>query len=104
LIAYKLVRVRKDGSIGSLFINCRRRLPVGRWIKAESYPTKGFALRPGWHATHAPRAPHLSMRGRAWYKAEIKNFTKFRRPAAQGGLWYLAQRMRLLAPTKEEAT
>lgn len=44
---YKLLRLRKDGTLGPLFINARMRIPVGKWLKAESHPTKGYALRPG---------------------------------------------------------
>jgi hypothetical protein len=29
-------------------------------MNAESHPTKGFALRPFWHCTSTPSAPHLS--------------------------------------------
>lgn len=99
MIAYKLLRVRRrDNTLGPLFINCRQVLPVGEWLQAEPHRTKGFAFRPGWHATHAPRAPHLSMKGRAWYAAEIDDYVEVPRPARQGGMWYLAQRMRLLGP------
>tara|TARA_Y100000310_G_scaffold186813_1_gene186937 strand:- start:430 stop:642 length:213 start_codon:yes stop_codon:yes gene_type:complete len=42
MFGYKLFRVRKDGTLGSLFINKKERLPIGKWIKAESYPTKGY--------------------------------------------------------------
>lgn len=96
MITYKLFRVRKDGSIGSLFINRRARLPLNKWLTAEVYPTKGFALRPGWHCTAKPEAPHLSEKDRAWFKVEIKNFTEEHRPESQGGLWYLAKKMRII--------
>jgi len=94
--AYKLFRVRKDGTIGSLFINKKAKLPVGKWLKAESYPTKGFAVRPGWHACAKPEAPHLSTRDRAWFLVEIKKVTEHQRPEAQGGLWYTAEKLRII--------
>lgn len=59
ITAYKLFRVRKDGTIGPLFINRKLVVVPGQWMEAESHPTKGFALRPGWHCTLAPVAPHL---------------------------------------------
>ena len=52
MIAYKLLRIRKDGSIGPLFINQKQRVPIGEWLDAEDHPTSGFAHRPGWHLRH----------------------------------------------------
>lgn len=102
MIAYKLLRIRKDGSIGPLFINQKQRVPIGEWLDAEDHPTSGFAHRPGWHCTHRPRAPHLSMKGRHWYAVEVADWVEHVRPANQGGLWYLAQRMKVLWPVGEE--
>lgn len=96
MIAYKLFNVRKDGSIGPLFINRRQRLPVGVWMDAEDHPTKGYAHRPGWHCCRTPEAPHLSEKGRHWYKVEIEDYQEFKRPESQGGLWYLAGRIKIL--------
>ena len=96
--AYKLMRVRRDGSPGSLFINRRRRLPTGVWLEAESHPTKGYALRPGWHCTPRPLAPHLTMRGRRWYRVLAEGCESFSRPVSQGGEWLLAKRMMILEP------
>jgi hypothetical protein len=96
MTAYKLFRVRKDGTIGSLFINARRRLPIGEWMTAEPYPTSGFAFRPGWHALVKPEAPHLSKTGRAWFVVEVENFERHTRPASQGGEWLLAKRMKIV--------
>lgn len=95
MTAYKLLTVRKDGSLGSLFINRRARLPVGKWMEAESHPTKGYALRPKWHATEFPVAPHLSMKGRQWFEVEIKDIEEFQRPQSQGGKWYLAKYLKI---------
>jgi hypothetical protein len=59
-IGYKLFRVRADGSLGPLFINASQRIPTGQWLEAERHHhKKGFAYRPGWHATSRPVAPHL---------------------------------------------
>lgn len=96
MLAYKLLRVRKDGSIGPLFINRKLRVPIGQWMPAENHPTKGYQLRPGWHVMAKPEAPHLSDRGRRWFRVEIEDYQEYTRPVSQGGLWYLANKMRVL--------
>jgi hypothetical protein len=97
--AYKLFNIRKDGSIGPLFINKKYRIPMNKWIEAESHPTPGYAYRPGWHCTHLPAAPHLKMlENRRWYSVEIQDYTSFTRPEHQGGEWFIAQRMRVISP------
>ena len=95
-IAYKLFRVRQDGSLGPLFINQRQRIVPGVWYDAEDHPTKGYAHRPGWHAGGAPQAPHLSERGRVWFKVEVEDWYAFPRPQHQGTEWIIAKRMRVL--------
>jgi hypothetical protein len=100
-IAYKLFRELKSGEITSLFINKTRKLPYDVWMESEFYPTNGFAERPGWHCTAEPHAPHLKMElksgeKRVWKKVLIEDFTEFQRPENQGGLWYLAKRMKIL--------
>lgn len=92
---YKLFRVRKDGTIGPLFINQRQRIEVGKWMDAEDHPTKGFAHRPGWHATLKPVAPHLSTKGRVWCRVAMTKTRKFNRPQSQGGTWVLAQKLKV---------
>lgn len=102
--AYKLFKVRKDGSIGPLFINARARLPVGKWLPAEhTHRVKGFAYRPGWHATLKPEAPHLGTKGRRWFVVEVEDFKTYARPESQGGTWVLAERMRIVRPLQSEA-
>jgi hypothetical protein len=98
LIAFKLFRVRKDGTLGPLFINCSQRIKPGIWMNAEDHPTTGYAHRPGWHCTPIPAAAHLSLKGRHWFKVEIEGVRTFPRPNNQGGLWYLADRLRVLEP------
>jgi hypothetical protein len=95
-MAYKLVRLRKDGSIGPLFINRKLRLLIDEWMEAEDHPTKGFAHRMGWHVTEHMSAPHLSKKGRIWIKVAIKNYEVILRPESQGGKWFLAQQMKVL--------
>jgi hypothetical protein len=99
--AYKLMKVRKDGSVGSLFMDATRRLSIGEWMQAEDHNRKGFARRLGWHCLAAPSAPHLatelaSGEKRAMFEVEIEDYTEHERPENQGGLWYLANRMKVL--------
>lgn len=96
--AFKLLQVRRDGTIGPLFINRRQVIPIGVWLEAEDHPTAGYAHRPGWHAALTPKAPHLSERRRAWFRVEVEDATILDRPAAQGGQWVLARRMRVIEP------
>ena len=90
---YKLLRLRKNGTLGSLFINRRAVLPLGIWLPAEEYPTKGYKFRPFWHCLSAPKAPHLTEKGRVWCKVEMQEVTKMHRPESQGGAWYLAKQI-----------
>jgi hypothetical protein len=96
MIAYKLCRQLKNGDITSLFINKKKRLPFGLWLEAENHPTKGFKERPFWHCTSNPIAPHLSMKNRVWVKLEMLDFREFQRPDSQGGMWYLAEYIKLM--------
>ena len=93
--AYKLFRVLKSGEITSLFINKKERLKLNEWLVAESFPTEGFKLRPYWHCTSKPEAPHLSNKGRVWMEVEMDGYEEFKRPAVQGGIWYLADKIKI---------
>jgi hypothetical protein len=95
ITAYKLFKLRKNGTLGPLFINRKQIIPVGEWLKAGDYPTKGYAHRPGWH-TAPEKASHLSERDRVWYKVEIRDFYKEPRPKNQGGYWLIAKKMKVL--------
>lgn len=99
--AYKLFRRLKNGEITSLFINKKRKLPLGEWLEAECHPTAGYTIRPSWHCTANPIAPHLSQKGRVWAEVEIEDYQELKRPESQGGLWYLAKRMRIVGIHKE---
>ena len=96
MTAYKLLRARRDGTLGPLFINRKQRIPIGEQLIAEDHKTKGYAHRPGWHCCKTPEAPHLSPRGRQWYVVDIEDIRVETRPKSQGGIWYLAQRMTVL--------
>lgn len=94
--AYKLVRKIKEGVYSSLFINKKNRLLPNIWLDSELHPTKGFAVREGWHCLLKPEAPHLSKKNRVWVKVEVEDFEYFERPISQGGKWVLAKRMKIL--------
>lgn len=96
MIGYKLFRELKNGAISPLFINRKQRLQTGVWYEAEEHRTPGFTFRPGWHICEKPEAPHLSKRGRAWYKVEFEEKERLDRPESQGGVWYLGSKMKIL--------
>ncbi len=100
-IVYKLFRVRKDGTLGSLFLNAPARLKQGVWLRSKKHPKKGFKVRNGWHTLGVPRAPHLSNRGRAWYKVVIRDFETLKRPKCHGDKWYLAREMKILEKVRK---
>lgn len=105
MIGYKLFRVRKNGTIGPLFINRKAVLPINEWMEAEEHRTKGFAFRPGWHACIKPEAPHLKTElangeVRRWYKVELAECRIYNRPESQGGTWVLAQFLKILEEVK----
>lgn len=94
--AFKLVRLLKSGEITPLFINKKFRLPIGEWLVAENHPTTGYKNRPFWHCTSETIAPHLSKKNRVWIEVEIEDFEEFDRPEHQGGLWFLANKMKII--------
>lgn len=89
------MRLRKNGTLGSLFINRKAVYPLNEWMNAEDHPTDGYAQRMGWHCLLKPIAPHLGMRNRVWVEVEIEDFKLFERPLNQGGKWALANRMKI---------
>lgn len=98
MTAYKLMRLGKDGGVYPLFINRKERTRFNEILKAECYPTKGFAVRQGWHCCFTPYAPHLketlsSGEERVWVEVKVRNWKSYDRPESQGGAWILAQEM-----------
>jgi hypothetical protein len=97
LIAYKLLKRRKNGTLGPLYINRVQIIRLNEWLTAEAHRTKGYKYRPGWHCCHTPHAPHIKTKPeRIWAMVEIKKFEEFNRPIGQGGLWYIAQQMKII--------
>lgn len=94
------MRIKKDGNLYPLFIHKTCSTPTDKWLKAECHPTKGFAVRQGWHCCFIPLAPHLKTElkngeQRVWVECEVEDFTTYNRPESQGGAWILAQRMKI---------
>ena len=98
MTAYKLMRLGKDGNVYPLFINKKEATRFGEVLKAECYPTRGFAIRCGWHCCFQPVAPHLkeklaSGERRVWVEVKVRDWESYDRPESQGGAWILAQKM-----------
>jgi len=101
--AYKLLRLRKDGSLGPLFVGRRLRMEVGQEYRARTdLPHPGLAHRPGFHCCAAPRAPHIRLRLRSgevrvWCEVSLSGWiNEHRRPDCQGGLWFTAEKMKIV--------
>jgi hypothetical protein len=95
ITGYKLFRLRKNGTLGPLFIDPKLVVRPYVWLKAKAVRTEGFAFRPGWHACSKKLAPHLSKRGRVWCKVSLAGVTEHYRPTSQGGLWYTARWLKI---------
>ena len=98
--AYKLVRKLKDNKLYPLFIHKTEPFEMNKWMQAECYPTKGFAIRKGFHCCFQPLAPHLKEHlsngeQRVWIECEVKDWESYDRPESQGGAWILAQQMKV---------
>lgn len=94
-----------ENYIRSLYIkHIQHHLTCG--CKRNVIPTKGFAVRCGWHCCFTPYAPHLSMRlangeQRVWVECEIEDWDTYNRPESQGGSWILAQKMKIIRELTE---
>lgn len=97
LKCYKLVRLRKNNTLGSLFIYRKAVLPINQWLIAELHPTKGYAERFGWHCTFYPYAPHLKETGRIWVECLADGYRTYARPKSQGGTWILADYIKIIS-------
>ena len=102
LRAYKLLRLRKDGTLGPLFVGRGLVIEPGReYVASSTLPHPGLAHRPGFHCCAEPKAPHIKRllktgERRVWCEVEIKHYQEHRRPQCQGGVWYTAANMRVL--------
>ena len=90
--AYKMLKLRRDGTLGPPFIHQALRIPLGVRLEAEDHKTAGYVHRPGWHCFAQPSAPHLAARpNRVWCEVEVEDYTEHHRPARYGGTMYLAR-------------
>lgn len=98
-VAYKLFRL-KNGRLYPLFINRSQETEIGKWLKSECIPTKGFCVRQGWHSCILPVAPHLkevlsSGEKRVWVECIVRDYVEYQRPESQGGTWILADLIKI---------
>ena len=66
---FKLFEMDDKGDLHALFIDKRTTMPIGSWIKAGVFPTKGFSVRPGFHIGEICSAPWL-MSADGTYKSQ----------------------------------
>lgn len=72
---YKLFEQDSEGNLYALFIDKKTNMPIGEWLKAGNYPTKGFAARPGYHIGQICSAPWL-MSFDGTYKSQRSKYWK----------------------------
>ena len=77
-IGYKLFEMdMRTKELYPLFIGKNEPTKMGIWIKAEHIPTKGFAVRSGWHiGANLPSAPHLIGANGTYVSKRGKNFER----------------------------
>lgn len=97
IVAYKLFKL-KDGKLFSLFINNKTEIITNTWLQSDCFPTKGFAVRQGWHCCYLPIAPHLKTElangeKRVWVECMVEGVVEYFRPESQGGVWVLADQL-----------
>lgn len=106
MTGWKLFRVRKDGTLGPLFVGRSQVIELGVWYLARTdLPTQGLAYRPGFHCCPHPIAPHLKLKlsngeRRVWCKVEVEGVQEYKRPQSQGGWWWLCQHMKVITRDK----
>ena len=103
--AYKEFDMDKSGLLHPLFVDTKRTIPLGVWLKAEEGPKNEngkvisklgpLAYRPGWHLSKAPYAPHIGLRengkvkymkpNTVWAKCRIYDEIDYTAEAKQNG-------------------
>lgn len=103
MIAYKVMRLRKNGTLGTLFINRKQVIPLGVWLDYESHETKGFAFRPGWHCMPNPVFPPQLAKhvDRVICEVEVEDFEMYERKFTQG-MWILAKKIKVIRIMENE--
>jgi hypothetical protein len=97
--AWKLFRLRKDGTLGPLFVDRELVIrPETVYTARQDIRPKTLAYRPGFHCIKHRWAPHIKMRlhngeRRVWCRVVIADYYRDKRPLTQGGMWYVAQNL-----------
>ena len=107
MIAYKLVRLGKDGQLYPLYVNSREPFEMGVWMDAEPGPMteRGkvksklgqLAYRPGFHCSDIPYVTHIGKKdanGRVafmnddhvWVEVEIDDTIDYQEEARRNGI------------------
>ena len=73
---FKLFEQDEFGNLYALFIDKNTIMPIGEWLKAGSYPTKGFAVRSGYHIGQIPSAPWLMSANGIYKSQRRKNWNR----------------------------
>jgi hypothetical protein len=128
---YKLFR-KKGEDYFPLFINKNQPLDKEDWNEAKAHPTPSYAVRPGWHCSTLPYAPHLNRKDgtlaedRVWVEVEIPEevnwqviaddspgkcimhdpplggYYRYRRNERQGSIWYIAGAIKFIREVSDE--
>ena len=98
MIAYKVLRRRKSGTLGSLYINKGAVLPVGEWLDAELHVTKGYQPQIGWTA-YCNAVPPISMKGRELWEVDLGGNAKTEWSSYTASwMFVVSPRMKILRP------
>jgi len=114
--AYKQFRIDKSWNLHPLFVDTKRTIPLGVWLKAEEGPRNEngkvisklgpLSYRPGWHLSEAPYAPHIGLKDESgkvrwmhphtvWCECEVCDVNDYTLEAHENGMRngkYSAQR------------
>jgi hypothetical protein len=107
MIAYKLVRMGRDGQLYPLYVNSTQPFVIGEWMYAEPGPMTEngkvksklgqLAYRPGFHCSDIPYATHIGKKGadgkiafmnadHVWVEVEIDDTIDYQEEANRNGI------------------
>lgn len=108
MIAYKIFKKSKSGLFKPAQVPVARLqhkgYEVGVWYPAENAQPTNLKERIGFHCVNQPSVPHIKIIPNkiVWVEVEIEDYTEIRRPQSQGGLWYLANHLKIIRELSEE--
>jgi hypothetical protein len=74
---------------------------AGNYRRKFSIPVLGITGTNGKTTTKEMTADHIfSKPNRFWYEVEIKDYTEMKRPSNQGGIWFIANKMKIIREVK----